>query len=358
MELCNYPCSHRVCVFDIEAIQIPIVYNRYGDHDPDGLLFVPLEEVEAAQSGKHPYKPLILRANAGDWVEVTLHNMLDENRPIPYFDYPTVPLEKEYKPSMRVSLNPQFLQYDPVRDSGINVGYNHMEQTVAPGESKRYLWKADREYGACILQYFGDLRNHRYHGLFGAVIVEPPGAMWYENMTMKKGTYSEQAVITAPGKETFREYVVFIQNGIRLLDREGNLIKTAVGEEGEEVDAEDTGEKGCNYRSERFANRLEQDHRIEKVFSSKIHGDPATPVFQSFAGDRVVFRTVMPADKPRNVGFAVHGHMWKEQNRDPFSRVIPLQGAISIGNNKIEKSSSANTSREWFAELFLMAQLL
>ena len=95
MELCNYPCSHRVCVFDIEAIQIPIVYNRYGDHDPDGLLFVPLEEVEAAQSGKHPYKPLILRANAGDWVEVTLHNMLDENRPIPYFDYPTVPLEKE-----------------------------------------------------------------------------------------------------------------------------------------------------------------------------------------------------------------------------------------------------------------------
>ena len=103
---------------------------------------------------------------------------------------------------------------------------------------------------------------------------------------------------------------------------------------------------------------MEQDHRIEKVFSSKIHGYPATPVFQSFAGDRVVFRTVMPADKPRNVGFAVHGHMWKEQNRDPFSRVIPLQGAISIGNNKIEKSSSANTSREWFAELFLMAQLL
>ena len=24
----------------IEAIQIPIVYNRFGDHDPDGLLYV------------------------------------------------------------------------------------------------------------------------------------------------------------------------------------------------------------------------------------------------------------------------------------------------------------------------------
>lgn len=208
--------------------------------DPDGLLFVPMEEADAALSGKYRHKPLIIRANAGDWIEITLHNLLDKNCPVRYFDYPTVLLDKEHKPSMRVSLNPQFLRYDPVRDSGINVGYNHMEQTVAPGESKRYLWKADREYGACIIQSFGDMRNHRYHGLFGAVIVEPPGAMWYQNLSMRKGTYAQQAVITAPGVETFREYVLFIQNGIRLLDKDGNLIKTAIGEEGEDVDAEDT----------------------------------------------------------------------------------------------------------------------
>lgn len=283
-------------------------------------------------AGQYEYKPLIIRANAGDWIEIKLHNLFDEDRPIPYFDYPTVPLEKKHKPSMRVSLNPQFLKYDPVKHSGINVGYNHREQTVAPGESKSYLWKADKEYGACIIQSFGDIRNHRYHGLFGVVIIEPPGAVWYKNFSLKNGTYAEQAVTTAPGVETFRENVVFIQNGIRLLDKEGNLIKTTVGEPGEEVDAEDTGKKGYNYRSERFANRLKKDSRIRKVFSSKIHGDPATPVFKSFAGDRVIFRTVMPADKPRNVGFAIHGHMWKEQRRDPFSRVIPLQGAISIGN--------------------------
>ena len=94
---------------------------------------------------------------------------------MPYFDYPRVPLDEPHTPSLRVSLNPQFLRYDPVRDSGINVGYNSQEQTVGIGESKRYLWYADREYGACILQSCGDLRNHRYHGLFGAVIVEPAG---------------------------------------------------------------------------------------------------------------------------------------------------------------------------------------
>lgn len=277
-------------------------------------------------------KPLILRANAGDWIEVTLHNLFDPGNPIPYFDYPRVPLDCKHKPSMRVSLNPQFLDYDPVCDSGINIGYNNREQTVGPGESKKYLWYADQEYGACILQSFGDMRNHRYHGLFGTLLIEPAQALWYRENSLSKALYEEQAVITAPGKETFRECVVVIQNGIRLLDKNGELIQTAAGEDGEPVDAEDTGEKGYNYRSERFANRLKRDSRISQIFSSRIHGDPSTPIFRAYTGERVIFRTVMPADKPRNVSFCIHGHLWKQQPEDPSSLIIPLQGAVSIGN--------------------------
>lgn len=318
--------------YEIAAVQADLVYNRYGDHDPDGLIFVPLEDLDMVLSGKYAPKPLILRANTGDWIEVTLYNALNPENPVPYYDYPRVPLDKEHTPSMRVSLNPQFLQYDPVCDSGINVGYNPREQTVGIGESKRYLWRADQEYGACILQSFGDMRNHRYHGLFGAVIVEPAGAEWYRNFSRRKDAYAEQAVITAPGIESFREFVVFIQNGIRLLDAEGNLIQTAAGDNGEPLDAEDTGEKGYNYRSERFANRLKKDDRVWKVFSSRVHGDPATPVWKAYPEDRVIFRTMMPADKPRNTSFAVHGHLWREQQQDAFSRIIPLQGGISIGN--------------------------
>lgn len=301
------PCPGKDDVvrrYEVAAVQKELVYNRYGDHDPDGLIFVPLEDVDLVLAGKYTPKPLILRANVGDWLEVTLYNVW----------------------------NPQFLQYDPVCDSGINVGYNSKEQTVGIGESKRYFWKADREYGACILQSFGDMRNHRYHGLFGAVIVEPAGSVWYENFTRKKNPFAEQAVITAPGVESFREYVLFIQNGIRLLDAQGNLIQTAAADSEEPVDAEDTGEKGYNYRSERFANRLSRDKRVWKVFSSKIHGDPATPVWKAYSGDRVIFRAMMPADKPRNVSLTVHGHLWREQPRDSLSREIPLQGGISIGN--------------------------
>lgn len=265
------PCpAHNDVVrrYEVAAIQTDLVYNRYGDHDPDGLIFVPLKDVDLILSGKCKPKPLILRANAGDWIEVTLHNIFNPDHPIPYFDYPRVPLDKEHKPSSRVSLNPQFLQYDPVCDSGINVGYNNREQTVGIGESKRYLWRADREYGACIIQSFGDMRNHRYHGLFGAVIIEPPEAKWYGNFSKKIGIHEEQAVIAAPGEESFREYVLFIQNGIRLLDADGMLAQTASGGMHGDVDAEDTGEKGYNYHSERFANRLKKDLRTWKVFSS------------------------------------------------------------------------------------------
>ncbi|MGN0399695.1 MAG: multicopper oxidase domain-containing protein [Blautia sp.] len=328
------PCPGKddiVRHYEIAAVQTELVYNRYGDHDPDGLVFVPLEDVDLVMTGKYQPKPLILRANAGDWLEVILHNVWSPEHLVPYYEYPRVPLDVKHKPSSRVSLNPQFLQYDPVSDSGINVGYNAREQTVGIGESKRYLWKADREYGACILQSFGDMRNHRYHGLFGAVIIEPAGAEWYENFTKKKNPFAEQAVITAPGIEAFREYVLFIQNGIRLLDKNGNLIETAAGGE-DTVDPEDTGEKGYNYRSERFANRLMRDERVWKVFSSKVHGDPSTPIWKAYPGERVIFRTMMPADKPRNVSLTIHGHLWREQPKDALSREIPIQGGISIGN--------------------------
>lgn len=39
-ELSDYPKSDCVRVFDIEAISIPIVYNKYGDYDPNGMMYV------------------------------------------------------------------------------------------------------------------------------------------------------------------------------------------------------------------------------------------------------------------------------------------------------------------------------
>ena len=320
--------------FEIAAMQKDLEYNRYGDHDPDGLLFVPMSQVEDIRCGRKKPIPLILRANAGDWIEVRLHNLFEKE--VPYFDYPSVPVDLPHMPSNRVSLNPQFLQYDPVRASGLNVGYNAVEQTIGPGETIQYLWHADREYGVCLLRSFGDMRNHRYHGLFGAIIIEPPGAKHYRTFCPVEENYEQQAVIVAPGTDTFREFVLFAHNGIRMLDREGKLVQTTVagGHEGGHggVDHEDTGEKGYNYRSERFFNRLKRIPLVYKLFDSKTHGDPSTPVLTAYTRERVMIRYLMPGDKPRNIGFLVHGHAWREQPQNPLSNVEAAKGAISVGN--------------------------
>ena len=50
MELCKYSKMKNVKTFHIEAIQIPIVYNKYGDYDPNGLLYVLEEDAERIKS--------------------------------------------------------------------------------------------------------------------------------------------------------------------------------------------------------------------------------------------------------------------------------------------------------------------
>lgn len=75
MELCRYPNAENVRTFHIRAIQIPIVYNRYGDYDANGMLYVLEEDAEKIQKEARkkfemdipqPYKevrPLVIRAN-------------------------------------------------------------------------------------------------------------------------------------------------------------------------------------------------------------------------------------------------------------------------------------------------------
>lgn len=38
-ELSDYPKSERLRAYDIEAISVSIVCNKFGDHDPNGMLY-------------------------------------------------------------------------------------------------------------------------------------------------------------------------------------------------------------------------------------------------------------------------------------------------------------------------------
>ena len=49
LELSEYPYTGQTRVYDIEAISLPIVYNRFGDYDPNGLLYVLKQDSERIQ---------------------------------------------------------------------------------------------------------------------------------------------------------------------------------------------------------------------------------------------------------------------------------------------------------------------
>lgn len=84
------PCctDEKVKVFEIAMVQAKITYNRYGWHDPQGRFFVLKEELER-HGGLECYirkverqeikvEPLVIRANAGDCIELRTTNLLPE----------------------------------------------------------------------------------------------------------------------------------------------------------------------------------------------------------------------------------------------------------------------------------------
>ncbi len=271
----------------------------------------------------------MIRANAGDYIEIRFTNLLPEYIEASPFQLKTL--------TDIVGYHIHLVKFDTIVSDGSANGWNNI------AGARKYETLIERFFANEELNtvFFHDhlfANVHQQHGLFGAIIIEPTGALYYNGIRQTDENCNENAVIAAPGAETFREFVLFAHNGIRLLDKNNELIKTTEqeltgGETGHEApDHEDTGEKGYNYRSERFLNRLKRIPAISKIFDSKAHGDPSTPLLKSYVGERVMIRLLMPADKPRNISFLLHDHRWRAQPNDPLSSIIPVQGAVSVGN--------------------------
>jgi len=342
-------------VYDVTALKTKITYNpRTGDHDPNGLLYAPTSDVEtrnsgvaSLKSGKKP-EPLFVRANAGDCVEMTLRNGLSEGG-LPAHDAPSHKQfedDEAFPTGNRVSMHPSLVKSEVTRSDGATVGFNY-DQTVAPGKSLTYRWYVDPalDSASTNLVDFGDRRGHRHHGLFGGLLVEPKGSKWTDPITgtSLEGTRdpktgrilgtktAEAADITGTdstgAKFGFREFVADLQDGLGLKDSAGDWIPEA----GHVDDAYELGNRGINYRTERFAPRLKKDPERAFVMSSEVHGDPATPVFRSKVGDPVKFRLLQGGDRARAHTFSLNGHEWPNQFSDPSSLKRSSQDGVMPG---------------------------
>jgi hypothetical protein len=323
-----------------------LFYNqRPGDvsslHDPTAIIFVrdtDLDPLTGKLKTDKP-EPLILRANAGDCIEVTLTNRLP-GWPPDLDGYNTLPMIVEkfnnnnVAPSGEVGLHPQLLHFNVNKSNGVNVG-NNAVQTAKPGGKVTYQWYAgdlsisDTGVGTAVPVEFGAINltssdpiKHGGKGAIGALIIEPQGATWIEDANSRA-----QATVTKADGTSFREFVLLFQNDVNLrfserFDAQGRPL--AVPNTAEAEDAEDSGQKAFNYRTEPLWKRmgyapdtpLEETRTLDftnVLSNSQVGGDPVTPVFTATAGQPVRMRILMPAGHARNNVFHLHGHIWEEE---------------------------------------------
>ncbi len=324
------PAQSPARSYDIAAIQKDIVYNAAtGDHDPAGALYVLAEHEAAVRAGTRPTEPLYLRANAGDCLKVTLTNKLPAGGlPAHTGDVP-LPADAPFPSSNRVSLHPALLEYAVTSADGATVGYN-WDQTVGPGQSITAYWYVPEHLAGstATLVDFGDRRGHRHHGLFAGLLIEPKGSTWTDPASGAPIVTGASAVIRwtgADGKpQVFREHALQWQDGLNLRTPSGAAIAPA----GEVDDPYELGNRGINYRTERFAPRLARDPAQANVLSSTVHGDPATPVLRAYVGDPVKIRLLIASDRGRAHTFVLSGHGWNYQAADPASTVVGARGVL------------------------------
>ncbi len=393
------PKSAFVQPYDVTAIlardvlqEGTLIYNSRTTnggqlHDPTAIMFVRTTDIDAA-TGKLkkgvPREPLVLRARAGDCVEVKLTNKLPATGALDVPGFNTMPMivEKfnanQVKPSAHVGLHAQNLFYDVTRSDGMNVGFNPV-QTVAPGLSTTYQWYAGDvtadaadngvatpiEFGATNLTS-SDPIKHSNKGLHGSLIIEPAKSSWTEDYNSRS-----QATVYNPDGTSFREFVMVFQNDVNLRYNGFNSLtdatsaamlgtsKTiAVPNLAGDEDAEDSAQKAVNYRTEPLWKRMgyapdtplngepepggdpdtrtpTRDYDFTNVLSnSQIGGyDPETPVFTATAGQPVRIRLLQPGGHTRNNVFMLHGHIWEEE---PY-----VNNSKALGSNPLSEWKGA-----------------
>jgi len=325
-----------------------LVYNPRPNNggplnDPTAILYVRTSDLDLQGRLKPgvPIEPLILRANAGDCITLTLNNSLPATAP-DLAGFNTLPMiverfnANQVRPSSHVGLHPQMLTMDVIGNDGANVGFNKV-QTAPPGGSKTYRWYAGDfttnifgrrfgipiEFGATNL-ISSDRIKHGNKGAIGGLIIEPRGSTWTEDASSMAS-----ATVTPPGGVAFREFVLLFQNDVNLRFGDGSAVPNTA----EAEDPEDSGQKALNYRTEPMWKRLgfAPDTPLEQtrdfIFTNAltnalVGGDPVTPVFTATAGTPVRFRILQPAGHARNGVFQVHGHIWEEEPYASNSMII------------------------------------
>ncbi|MDQ1634930.1 MAG: hypothetical protein QOJ32_1739, partial [Frankiaceae bacterium] len=222
------PTNAPLRTYEVNAITKDIVYNaKSGDHDPAGALYVLNSDEAAVRAGTKPTEPLMIRANAGDCLMVTLRNKLPTTG-LPQNGEVPLPADAPFPAGNRVSMHPALLDYDVGRADGTAVGYNS-DSTIGPGQTIQYFWYVPPKLDGSTINLvdFGDRRGNRHHGLFAGLFVEPTGSTWTDpaGAPAVTGTSAVISWTDATGaKKAFREFALDWEDGLNLRKPDGTPV--------------------------------------------------------------------------------------------------------------------------------------
>ncbi|GJM32049.1 MAG: multicopper oxidase [Saprospiraceae bacterium] len=374
---CGCPDNAPVRSFTVEANLVatlnagkPLVYNtRDTLFDPNAMVFVKRAEafngkpipVNAFPSGH--FEPLVLRARAGECIEVLLENKIDPSSPyfkevvqVGYTNTQEQGNGRDFQLSItaspNVGMHAQLLSYDPNKSDGMNVGMND-SQSVAPGASRKYAWYAgrwekgtpiDMEYGTVLLTS-SDVMEQYARGLFGALVIEPKGATW----TADQGT--EVSATVKHQDQQFREFVIFHQDNVIQKTIDGSKTVSAdntfaVNFRSEPLlyryfaNAEAVSRAGGNpsfnilnltYNDAANPKGADQQMTYQLTYDGtannslempRIYDDPETAIFVAGKGVPVRLRLLKPGGAGNPETFLLTGHGFQEEPYKDGSSVI------------------------------------
>ncbi|MCH8107501.1 MAG: hypothetical protein IIB30_03985 [Chloroflexi bacterium] len=366
------PSGTNIQEFVIHAINLPIVLNpRTNLVDPVGQLFVLKEEEENVRSNNDLRVPLAIRANAAeDCIDVVLKSELEETGENNFFSKVNIHIhfvqfdvqgsdgvntgfnyETSVRPftsegedltaaataganSVRLSGTQRFhvgtlvgVGMDQTESFEIKriraiegdtlvfeepLAYAHSPGEIVSTEFVRYRWYPDVQFGTA---YFHDhvsgLTSWR-HGLFGALVSEPPGSTFHDPHTgreVRSGPLVDihtGSAVSADITGSFREMVLFIQD-----DNPRTNVGLSSG-------------SSFNLRVEPLASRSGDSSLL---FSSQEHGDPATPLLEAYLGDPIVIRGLVAATNDVHT-LHLDGHWFRIE---PYSLTSPPVSTVHIG---------------------------
>jgi hypothetical protein len=331
-------------------------------------------------------EPLILHANAGDCLQVTLQNNFTTSAKMfttqhsgyasnsAFNDVANAKGNDPQKiyainPSQRAGLNAALVAYDVATGSGTNIGFNAGDATVstaAGSNTKTYYWYAGHiargghaipvEFGAVNLTPSDPIQQDTY-GLVGGLIVEPPNSVFCPDSSTSNamGTVYQGTSCTQKGAALFREFVLVTQDNLSRIPTTtngGNTLQVAL-----------------NYRMENLYGRFDNPDSTNTIdlspaFSNALLSctatgspspctpqctpstvgscDPLTPIFTASAGMPIRMHLLHPGGASDQQVFAIHGHIWQDE---PYQKASTVLGwnpdSPWIGSRDIYGANSA-----------------